>query len=224
MEALSFFQNETLPVLLKGLRMSLLLIVPSAALGLFLGILAGCLRVYGGRATRFAAEAYATLFRGVPLVVQLVIWYFGLPNIGIYLSPVAASIIGFSLCSGAYHSEYIRGALLSIRRGQLLAAEALGFGRLEMIVSVILPQALRRALPGCGNEIIYLIKYSSLAYIITCIELTGEAKILASHTFKYTEVYLAAGAFYLAMVSLASWILHRVENLFAVPGFEQHGT
>ncbi len=222
MEALSFLQNETLPVLLKGLRVSLLLIFPSAILGLLTGIVSGSLRVYGGRTVKRIVGAYVALFRGIPLVVQLFIWYFGLPNLGIYFSPVAASIIGFTLCSGAYQSEYIRGALLSIRRGQLLAAEALGFSRLEMITSVILPQALRRALPGCGNEIIYLIKYSSLAYIITCIELTGEAKILASHTFKYTEVYLTVGAFYLAMVSIASWILHIVENRFSIPGFEQH--
>ncbi|MCK7469967.1 MAG: amino acid ABC transporter permease [Desulfomicrobium escambiense] len=111
------------------------------------------------------------LFRGIPLVVQLFIWYFGLPHIGIYLTPLLASVLGFSLCSGAYHSEYVRGALLSIKQGQMLAAQALGFTKLQMILSIILPQAIRRALPGCGNEIIYLIKYSSLAYMITCIEL-----------------------------------------------------
>ena len=144
------------------------------------------------------------LFRGIPLVVQLFIWYFGLPYIGIYLSPFTAAVLGFSLCSGAYHSEYIRGALLSIKRGQMLAAQSLGFSKVQMIFSIILPQAIRRALPGCGNEIIYLIKYSSLAYMITCIELTGEGKILASHSFKYTEVFLMIGACYLAMTSVAS--------------------
>ncbi|MHC1728723.1 MAG: amino acid ABC transporter permease [Syntrophobacteraceae bacterium] len=220
MEALIFFQDETLPVFLKGLRMSLLLIAPSAVIGFFTGVLAGTLRVYGGRFSRRIAEAYVALFRGIPLVVQLFIWYFGLPYIGIYLSPITASIVGFSLCSGAYHSEYIRGALQSIKRGQLLAAEALGFSKLEMVVSIILPQAIRLALPGCGNEVIYLIKYSSLAYMITCIELTGEAKILASHTFKYTEVFLAAGVFYLAMVTAASWVLTRIENRLKIPGFE----
>jgi polar amino acid transport system permease protein len=131
-------------------------------------------------------------------------------------------VIGFSLCSAAYHSEYVRGALLSIKRGQMLAAQALGFSKLQMIISVILPQALRRALPGCGNEIIYLIKYSSLAYMITCIELTGEAKILASHTFRYTEVFLIVGIFYLALVSVASWFLRMLEERLSLPGFERH--
>jgi polar amino acid transport system permease protein len=159
------------------------------------------------------------LFRGVPLVVQLFIWYFGLPYLGIYLSPYAASILGFTLCSGAYHSEYIRGALRSIKKGQMLAAQALGFTRLQMVLSVILPQGLRRALPGCGNEVIYLIKYSSLAYMVTCIELTGEGKVLASHSFKYVEIFLLVGVFYLVMVSVASWLLHVLEKHFSLPGF-----
>ncbi|MEM5788359.1 MAG: amino acid ABC transporter permease [Syntrophobacteraceae bacterium] len=220
MEWIPFMLEEILPALIKGFRVSILLIVPSAILGLSAGIVIGAARVYGGRFVASAADLYVTFFRGVPLVVQLFTWYFGLPYIGIYLSPFAASVIGFSLCSGAYHSEYIRGALLSIRRGQMLAAQALGFSKLQMIVWVVMPQALRRALPGCGNEVIYLIKYSSLAYMVTCIELTGEAKILASHSFKYTEVFLAAGAFYLLMVTIAGRVLSLLEERFETPGFE----
>ena len=89
----------------------------------------------------------------------------------------------------------------------------LGFSRTRAVVSILLPQAIRRALPGCGNELIYLIKYSSLAYMVTCIELTGEAKILASLFFKYLEVFFVVGAVYLALVSLASWGLKRVGGL-----------
>ena len=222
MGQLFFIQNEVLPAFFKGLEVSILLIVPSAVCGLCLGILVGSLRVYGGRITRRAANAYVALFRGIPLVVQLFIWYFGLPYFGIYFSPFAASVVGFSLCSGAYHSEYIRGALLSIKRGQTLAAQALGFSKLQMVVFVILPQALRRALPGCGNEIIYLIKYSSLAYMITCIELTGEAKILASQTFRYTEVFLTVGVFYLVLITITSWFLRLLEERLSLPGFEHH--
>ncbi len=221
MEQMLFFQHEILPAFLKGLKVSILLIVPSAVCGLGIGILVGALRVYGNRLCAGLAEAYVILFRGIPLVVQLFIWYFGLPYFGIYFTPFAASIIGFSLCSGAYHSEYIRGALLSIKRGQMLAAQALGFSRFQMVISVILPQALRRAVPGCGNEVIYLIKYSSLAYMITCIELTGEAKILASHTFRYMEVFLVVGVFYLVLVSIASRLLRLAEDRLSIPGFER---
>ena len=224
MEEWLFIQDEVLPALIKGLWVSLQLILPSAGLGLVLGVVAGTLRVYGNRPLAAAANLYATLFRGVPLVVQLFMWYFGLPHLGIYFSPFLASVIGFSLCSGAYHSQYIRGALLSIKQGQAAAAKALGFSQWQTLLFVILPQALRRALPGCGNEIIYLIKYSSLAYMVTCIELTGEGKVLASRTFKYTEVFLVVAVFYLVLVSIASWLLHRVEHRLIIPGFERRGT
>lgn len=130
--------------------------------------------------------------------------------------------MGFVLCSAAYHSEYVRGALLSIRHGQVLAAQSIGLDRLQTILYVIMPQAFRRALPGCGNEIIYLIKYSSLAYMVTCIELTGEGKILASASFKYIEVFVIVGVIYLGMVSIASWLLSRLENHLAIPGFERY--
>ncbi len=222
MDEFLFIRSDVLPAFMKGLQVSLLLIVPSAIFGLCIGVLVGAVRVYGNRFTILLTTAYVTLFRGVPLVVQLFIWYFGLPYVGIYLSPFMASVVGFALCSGAYQSEYIRGALLSIKSGQMLAAQALGFTKFRMVQSVIMPQALRRALPGCGNEIIYLIKYSSLAYMITCIELTGEAKVLASHTFKYTTVFLCVGAVYLMLVSLASWLLHKIEGGVSLPGFELH--
>jgi len=222
MEEWLYLQNEAAPALLKGFWVSLALIFPSAIFGLVIGVIVGVLRVYGNRPVAAAANGFVVLFRGIPLVVQLFIWYFGLPYIKIYLTPFVAAVLGFSLCSGAYHSEYVRGALLSIRRGQMLAAQSLGFSKVRMIFSIILPQAIRRALPGCGNELIYLIKYSSLAYMITCVELTGEGKILASNSFKYTEIFLIIGACYLAMTSVASVLLSRVEDRLSLPGFEHH--
>lgn len=222
MEELFFIQEEVLPSLLKGLLVSIQLIIPSGLAGLAIGIILGALRVYGQRWVAAMANLYVTIFRGFPLVVQLFIWYFGLPHLGIFLSPFVASIIGFSLCSGAYHSEYVRGAFLSIRKGQSHAAQALGFSKFGMLRSIMLPQAFRLALPGCGNEIIYLIKYSSLAYMITCVELTGEGKIIASDTFKYTEVFLIIGIAYLILTSIAGSALHRLENRLRLPGFDHY--
>lgn len=215
----AFLAETVVPALNKGLLMSLALIIPSATIGFVLGVLVGVARVFGSPWLRYLGNGFTTLFRGVPLVVQLMILYFGLPNIGIYFEPYTASVLGFILCTGAYQSEYVRGALLSIRQGQLRAAYALGFTRLQTIMWIVVPQAARRALPGCGNEIIYLIKYSSLAYIITCIELTGEAKVVVSRTFRPTEVYLVAGVYYLALVSLATWGLNRLEQRYRIPGF-----
>lgn len=199
--------------------MSIKLIIPSGALGLMLGIVIGTLRTYGHPLLRNAANGYTAVFRGTPLVVQLFVLYFGLPNLGIYLDAYMAAVIGFILCSSAYQSEYIRGGLLSIKKGQLLAAQALGFSTLKTMCHIIVPQAIRRALPGCGNEIIYLIKYSSLAYIITCIELTGEGKIIATRFFRFTEVFLVIGFYYLILVTLASFVLKRLEVNLKIPGF-----
>ena len=113
----------------------------------------------------------------------------------------------------------MRGALLSIRQGQVRAAQALGFSQWQTVSWIIIPQAARRALPGCGNEIIYLIKYSSLAYLVTCLELMGEGKVVASDTFRFTEVFIAVGAYYLAMVTLATFLLRWLEDRYRIPGF-----
>lgn len=216
---LSPFYQELLTSLNRGLIMSIALIIPSSIGGVLIGILAGSVRTFGGPFSRTIGDAYAATFRGTPLVVQLFILYFGLPNLGIYLSPYVAAVTGFTLCSGAYQSEYVRGALLSIKSGQYLGAHALGFTTFQTIFWIIVPQAVRRAIHGCGNEIIYLIKYSSLAFIVTCIELTGEGKTIATEYFRYTEVFGIIGLYYLALVTVAIIILKKLEQHLFVPGF-----
>ena len=222
---LNFITNRVMPYLDRGLLMSLQLIVPAALIGGFIGVVMGVLRVFGNTPVRRITDSLVAVVRGIPLTVQLMILYFGLPNLPflkIYLSPYAAALIGFIICTSAYQSEYVRGALLSIQQGQIKAAQALGMTRWQTIISVIVPQAVRRALPGCGNEIIYLVKYSSLAYLVTCIELTGEAKVLVSRTFRPTEVYLIAACYYLAMVTAATWLLAKLEKKLIIPGFGAH--
>lgn len=214
-----FYTQELLPALNRGLVMSALLIVPSAVLGLAGGVAVGTARVYGPKPVKTFFNWYTSLLRGVPLMVQLFILYYGLPNVGIYFEAYSAALVGFILCSSAYHSEYIRGALLSIKSGQMRAASALGMSRMQALVSIIIPQAFRRALPGCGNEIIYLIKYSSLAYIVSCVELTGEAKAIAAQSFRFTEAFMVVACYYLFLVTIASLILKKVERRLAIPGF-----
>ncbi len=219
MVELSPFYQDLFTSLNRGLVMSIALIVPSAVGGVLIGIFAGAIRTYGNRVIRTIGDVYAAVFRGTPLVIQLFVLYFGLPNIGIYLSPYIAAVLGFTLCSGAYQSEYVRGALLSIKSGQYLGGQALGMTTLQTIVWIIIPQAVRRAIHGCGNEIIYLIKYSSLAFIVTCIELTGEGKTIATEYFRFTEVFGIIGLYYLGLVSLAILILKKIEQRLFVPGF-----
>ncbi|MDR2075572.1 MAG: amino acid ABC transporter permease [Desulfovibrio sp.] len=215
-----FFWHRLIPALNEGLVFSLSLILPSALLGFAAGVVVGTARVYAPAPLRRVADGYVALLRGVPLLLQLYFLYYALPQwLQIRFSPYQAAVLGFVLCSAAYHSEYIRGALLSIRRGQILAAYSLGFSTLDMVTAVAAPQALRRALPGCGNEIIYLIKYSSLAYLLTFIELTGTAREFAGRTLHYTEIYFTAGMYYLALVSLATWLLRWCERRTHVPGF-----
>ncbi|HEC91629.1 MAG TPA: amino acid ABC transporter permease [Candidatus Atribacteria bacterium] len=213
-----FIRDILLPPLFEGTLVTIKLIVLSIPMGLILGILIAVGRVYGNKITSFLCTVYVIFFRGTPLLVQLFILYYGLPSVGIFFSPFVAAVIGFILCSCAYHSEYIRGAIQSIKDGQMMAAEALGMSRTQAILYIILPQALRRAIPGCSNEIIYLIKYSSLAFMVTCVELTGAGKIIASRYFAYTEVFLVVGAIYLLMVSVVTKLLNMLEKKLEIPG------
>ena len=217
-----FVFEELLPALNRGLIVSIALIVPASILGFLGGLAIGCLRGFGTPWMRRLGDCYTAIVRGVPLAVQPLMIYFALPKLGIYFEPYGAALLSFIICSAAYHSEYVRGALLSISQGQIKAAKALGFNTLQTVLWIVAPQAARRALPGCGNEIIYLIKYSSLAYLVTCMELMGEGKVVASDTFRFTEVFIAVGAYYLAMVTLATWLLNWLEKRYRIPGFGSH--
>ena len=217
---LYFIQDVLLPPLIEGVLVTIKLIILSIPSGLVLGILIAVGRVYGNKFISSLCAVYTMFFRGTPLLVQLFIIYYALPSIGIFFSPFVAAVIGFILCSGAYHSEYIRGAIQSIKTGQMMAAEALGMSRIKAVLYIILPQALRRAIPGCSNEIIYLIKYSSLAFMVTCVELTGAGKIIATRHFRYTEVFLVVGIIYLLVVSIVTKFLNILEKKLRIPGLE----
>ena len=218
METITFIREILLAPLLEGTVVTLQLIVYSIPIGFFLGILIAVGRVYGNKPITSFCAVYTLFFRGSSLMVQLFILYYGLPSVGIFLSPFMAAVLGFIFCSAAYHSEYIRGAIQSIKIGQMMAAEALGMSKIQAILYIILPQALRRAIPGCSNEIIYLVKYSSLAFIVTCIELTGAGKIIASRYFAYTEVFLVVGIIYLVLVSMVTKLLNTLEKKLEIPG------
>ena len=221
-----FIIHQVIPGLNTGLFVSIQLIIPSALLGLLIGVVTGTLGVYGPMPVKKLCDFYVALFRGTPLVVQLYFWYFALPHtnflgVRIVMSAVTCAIVGFSLCSGAYHAEYIRGGLLSIKTGQLKAAQALGMTPFTSVKSIVLPQAFRHCFTGCCNEIIYLIKYSSLASIITINEMTGIGRGIAKATFRNVETFLVVGIYYLILVTLASILLNYVERRMEIPGFER---
>jgi polar amino acid transport system permease protein len=207
-----------MPPLLQGFSITLQLIVCAIPIGLVIGVMVAVGRVYGGIALSPLAWGYQLLFRGTPLLLQLFIIYYGLPHCGIVLSPFVSAIIAFGLCSGAYHSEYFRGAILSIPDGQMNAARALGMSKGQSVFSVIFPQMLRKAIPGCTNEIVYLIKYSSLAYIVTLVDLTGQGRLIGYATFRFFEVFLIVGLIYLGMVTIVLRLLTTVEAKVRIPG------
>ncbi len=218
MDQILFLTTILFPALLYGTVITLQLIAATAPFGLLLGIGLAIGRTYGSKIVVEFCKGYTIFFKGCPLLLLLFILYFGFPSIGITFSAFTASVIGFICCNSAYNSEYIRGAMLSVQQGQLIAAKALGMTKRQAIINIVLPQALRRAIPGISNEFIYLIKYSSLAYVITVIELTGAAKLVASKYFMFTETFIVVALFYLAMVTIATIGINALERRFAVPG------
>ncbi|MDR1658221.1 MAG: amino acid ABC transporter permease [Deltaproteobacteria bacterium] len=236
-----FYTEVLIPVLNRGLLLSIKIIIPSAILAVLLGILTGAGRAAGPSWLKKPLDLYVAIFRGTPLVVQLTMWYFGLTSATRWLQPLfepmglpawtwmmftmrpfTAAIFSFALCGAAYHSEYIRGALLSVKKGQFLAAQSLGFTKLQTFLYITAPVALRRAVPGCGNELIYLIKYSSLAILVTLKELTGSSKHIASLYFRHLECYFLTALYYLAMVTIATWLLNRLERFLTLPGLGRY--
>ncbi|MCD6239815.1 MAG: amino acid ABC transporter permease [Thermotoga sp.] len=209
---------EWLPLLLKGTLVSFEITVISITIGFFIGILLALGRVYGNRLIYVLSTAYIEIIRGTPLLTQLFILYYGLPGIGILLSPFTAAIIGMGLNSGAYQAEYFRGSIQAIRSGQMIAARSLGMSKWQAIYHIILPQALRLVIPSWSNELIYLLKYSSLAYMIQAPELMFQGHYIASKTFRTFEVFSIVALIYLVLVIILSKILNNLENRFRIPG------
>ena len=216
------FARSILPELIAATGTTLELTVCAIALGFGVGVTLALLRVYGAKPLRVAAGAYIHFFRGTPLLAQLLLVYYGLPPylsmVGIRLSPLVAAVIGLGLNSAAYQAEYFRGAIQSIESGQMLAARAVGMSRLKAVRYIIMPQALRLVVPAWSNELIYSIKYSSLAYFLTLKELTFVGKRLAMRSARTFEVYLVVAAIYLVIVVIVSRLLALLERRVSVPG------
>ncbi|AEH51210.1 amino acid ABC transporter permease [Pseudothermotoga thermarum] len=208
----------SLPKLLNGLIVTLYMTAIASTVGLLLGIILCLGRVYANKFLSILSTGFIELIRGTPMLVQLFILYYGLPAYGVRLTPLAAALIGFCINSGAYQAEYIRGAIQSIGIGQYKAALSIGMTKWQAVRLIILPQALRRVIPSWTNEFIYLLKYTSMAYIIGAPEMMAQAKFIASRNFQFFEVYLVTALIYLSIVWLATALLSALEKKLRIPG------
>jgi His/Glu/Gln/Arg/opine family amino acid ABC transporter permease subunit len=210
---------EYLPIFMKGLQTTLLISVVSIILGFVGGILIGMCRISRNRLVYGASTVYVEAFRGTPLLIQIFLIYLGLPQLGIYIdSPLVAGLIALSLNSAAYQSEIFRGGVQSISVGQIEAARSLGMTYNQALFNVVIPQALRNALPPYTNEFITMIKDSSLVMTIGVLELTLRGKLISATTGQSIPVLLFVAILYFVLTFSTSRILRYVERRFAIPG------
>jgi polar amino acid transport system permease protein len=207
-----------IPKLLEGTAVTIELTVIAIAIGVLMGIPVALGRVYGNKSIYAFCTFFVEIIRGTPLLTQLFILYFGLPSIGIMLSPFLAAIIGMGINSAAYQAEYFRGAIQSVKKEQLIAAYSLGMKQNQTIRYIVLPQMLRLVMPSWSNELIYLLKYSSMAYMIQAPEIMSQGRLIASRNFRTFEVFIVVAFIYLILVLALSKILDLMESRFNIPG------
>ena len=207
-----------IPKLLEGTVVTIELTVIAIAMGVLMGIPVALGRVYGNKPIYAFCTFFVEIIRGTPLLTQLFILYFGLPSIGIMLSPFLAALIGMGINSAAYQAEYFRGAIQSVKKEQLIAAYSLGMKQNQAIRYIVLPQMFRLVIPSWSNELIYLLKYSSMAYMIQAPEIMSQGRLIASRNFRTFEVFIVVALIYLILVLVLSKILDIMERRLSIPG------
>lgn len=208
--------KNMIPILLEGSVVTIELTVISVILGSIIGVIVAGLKLSKNKIVVYIVSFYTWIFRGTPMFLQLFFFYYGLPVLGISLTPMAAAIIGLSLNSGAYMSEIIRGGINSIDKGQFEACKALGFTNMQTMTRVILPQAFRVILPSVGNEFITMLKDTSLVSAITMEELMRNAQLQMSSSGRPVEPFLIAGVLYLLMTTVFTVIFSLTEKKLSV--------
>ncbi|WP_298027531.1 amino acid ABC transporter permease [uncultured Campylobacter sp.] len=203
------------PMALAMIKVTLPLTAISFSLGLFIAVLTAIARIANIKILKQLSEFYIWIFRGTPLLVQLFIVYFGLPIVGVTLDVWSAAIITFSLNIGAYASEAVRAAVLSVPKGQWEAATALGMSYTQILRRIIAPQAARISLPPLSNIFISTLKDTSLAASITMVDMFMVAQRIAARTFDPLTLYVLAALFYLIVCTFLTFLQARLEKRFS---------
>ena len=214
----------SLPKLLIAASVTLKLLSLSLVFGLFIGLLFAILRLSKNSIINKFAYVYSYVFRGTPLLVQIFIIYFGLGQIeyfrstflwSVFKEPYWCAIIAFALNTGAYTSEILRSAFETIKPGIIEAGKSLGISSKIIFYKIQIPVAIRQSLPAYGNEIILMMKGTSLASTVTLMDLTGVAKYIISTTFKPIEVFIVAGGIYLFMTFVIHNLIKYLEKKYS---------
>lgn len=223
METLSVVLNA-LPYILRGSLVTLLTVGGALSLGLAAGVPLAVFQVYGPAWARALIAAYVWFFRGVPVLLLLFLFYFGLfEAIGLNLSTIAASCLVLGMASAAYQSQIFRGAIQTLPAGQLKAARALGMSDGTAILSIILPQALRLSIHGWSNEFSILLKDSAMCFVLGTPEIMARTHFVASRTYEHLPLYITAGFLYFVITLIGVRLLRVLERKVHIPGYAVSG-
>jgi len=208
----SYFTNL---YLLEGALWTIGLTISTLVLGGLIGLLLAVMRLGRHKALSRAAQVYIWIFRGTPLLVQLIIIYTGLPQLGLVrFNVVQSAIIGLALNEAAYLSEILRGGILSVAKGQSEAARALGLKPFQIFRLVVMPQALRVIIPPLGNSVNGLLKTTSIASVISMEEVLRRGQILMQQKFQILEVFMVVAIIYLVMTTCWDFVQRRIEAYY----------
>ena len=200
-----------LPSLLDGLKMTLTLFFIIGISSIPLGFLIAVIRVYGPKWLGFLIQIYVFIMRGTPLLLQLLFVFFGLPLIGITLDRFSAAILAYMINYAAYYAEIFRGGITAVPKGQFEAISVLGIGKVRGFFKIIIPQVTKIVLPSVGNEVIALVKDTSLVYVIGLGELLRAGQI-AANTYASLVPFLAVGVVYLSVTAVITVLLNKLES------------
>lgn len=206
-----FFEYLVNPYLLQGAVVTLGLTVAAIAGGLVVGCILSLLRLSSYPWLVMIAKGYIWIFRGTPLLVQLIIIYTGLPQLGVKFTVVESALLGLVLNEAAYLAEIIRGGILGVQAGQSSAARALGLNSAQTMLHVVLPQAIRIIIPALGNSVNGLLKTTSVTSVISMEELLRKTQILIQEKFLVLELFAVAALYYLLLTSVWDLIQRRIE-------------
>lgn len=212
--------NEATPLLLQGIRLTVLISLLSLLIGMFIGFFACLMGLSGNVILKTISGIYVWIIRGTPMIVQAFIVYFGIPQLvqlfvpGFKITAFAAGIITLSLNAGAYLSEIFRGGISAVNKGQIEAARSLGLSKSRTMVKIVLPQAIKVAIPSMVNQFIITVKDTSILSVIGLADIVNKAKVYVGKSYQFFATYIFVAIYYLIVISLLMLFSKYLEKKF----------